>query len=208
MVAPASYRGERSAFDASLDLEVVRTLVTSLDPVRQAYRRGVIDRALAKRASTGVKIPDATLHDLRKAYLDHARAWSEAQGAGLQFPDLKDAYYDGDSWIVPIRSPSLPPTAWLQHRMWTSTAAASGSVDLILSPVAPTEEARLRRLEAQGCRLDVYSRSKGLQASLAVPEMRQGRGLDEVVLSYALQAMVDLVSRFVATSEASTSFGT
>ena len=68
LVAPSSYCGERSGYDVSVDLEKVATILRSPEPTRLAYRRGIIERALEKKASTGVRVPDTAMYRLKAAY--------------------------------------------------------------------------------------------------------------------------------------------
>ncbi len=193
LVAPASYRGERDGFDADIDLETVVTLVNSADPVRQAYRRGIIERALEKRRLTGVQVPDVALHDLKAAYLRHAKVWCAENGIALELPALKDSYYDGDAWIDHVRCPMLPSPAYLRHRLWTSMQARLGSVDLIVSPASQVDAERFRELSPEGAIVDTFSKGKGIKISLAVPEMRQGNGFDQAISEAALESMKRLI---------------
>ena len=69
LVAPAAYLAERKAYDADIDMEVVAELLNSPEPVRLAYRLGIIRRALEKKSSSGVQIPDPSMKTLKSEYL-------------------------------------------------------------------------------------------------------------------------------------------
>ncbi len=178
----------------SIDLETVATLIRSPDPVRLSYRRGIIERALTKKATTGVRVPDVKLYELKSAYLRYAREWCDLEDFDLAFPALRKSYYDGDSWIEPIRSRSLPTNVRLRHRLWTSTKDVSGLVDLIVSPATAREQERLGQSHPAGARLAPFSKGKGIQISFPVPEMRQSGGFDPVTAMKAFQAMRMLVT--------------
>lgn len=91
LVAPAAYRGERTLYDASVDLETVAELLWSSDPGRLAYRRGILGRALEKRATWGVKVPDVALHQMKSDYLDFVAHWCAAEGLTFSFPPFATA---------------------------------------------------------------------------------------------------------------------
>jgi hypothetical protein len=201
LVAPASYRGERDEFDASIDLENVASILRSPDPRRLNYRRGIIDRALAKKASTGVQIPDTSLHQLKSAYLKYALWWCAENEFTLEFPALRERYYDGDSWIEPIRTATLPAHVKLRHRLWTSNKAECGRVDLIISPASPFEQNGLKQCLVADLILEPYSKGKGIQISLQVPEIRQKSGLDVAATTKALLAMKFLVNWYLEKSK-------
>jgi hypothetical protein len=55
LVAPRGYVGERADYDAFVDLETVAELLRSDDAARLAFRRAIVQRALGKRAASGVK---------------------------------------------------------------------------------------------------------------------------------------------------------
>ena len=158
LVAPASYRGERGGFDDDIDPETIVTLVNSADTVRQAYRRGIIERALEKRRLSGVQVPDVALHGLRAAYLRHAKVWCAENGLALELPALKESYYDGDARIDHIGCSPLAFPAYLRHRLWTSMQAASGSADLVVWPASRAEADRFRRLVLVGAIVDTFSK--------------------------------------------------
>jgi hypothetical protein len=193
LVAPAAYRGERLLYDASVDFETVSELLRSSDAARLAYRRGIIQRALTKSASTGVKIPDHRLRELKEAYLLFAQHQCAIEGLPLTFPPLRSSYYDGDSWVAKVRHPSLPSHIWLRHRLWTSVRSACGQVDLIASPVGNAERRWiLERAPEEAIRSD-FSKGKGVQLSLVVREMRQDGGFNPTIGSEAISAMRTLV---------------
>jgi hypothetical protein len=197
LVAPSSYRGERTGYDVSVDLEKVALILRSPEPTRLAYRRGIIERALEKKASTGVQVPDMAMHRLKAAYLRHAADWCDAEGFTLAFPSLRESYYDGSSWIESIRSAALPANVFLRHRLWTTTKDARGLVDLIVSPASEIERTRLRQWHLAGSHLAPYSKGKGLQVSLDVPEMRQQLGFNAATATKAFTAMKSLVTWYL-----------
>ena len=197
LVAPSSYRGERSGYDASIDLEKVAMILRSPEPTRLAYRRGIIERALKKKAASGVQVPDEALHSLKAAYLRHAADWCDAEPFPLNFPALRESYYDGDSWIKPIQSTTLPANVFLRHRLWTSTKAACGLVDVIVSPATVIEQSLLRQNHAAGSLVEAFSKDKGIQVSFAVPEMRQKSGFDAATATIAFIAMKALVNWYL-----------
>ena len=197
LVAPAAYRGERPYYDKGVDLEKIALILDSPDPRRLVYRRAIIERALAKKASTGVRIPDVALYELRVAYIKFASKWCAEDGFMLEFPVLRESYYDGDSWIEPIRSAVLPVHVKLRHRLWTSLEAGRGRVDLIVSPDTMFEQNHLRERLPAGAVQEPYSNGKGIQVSFAVPEMRQTSGFDPAVTERALIAMKSLVKWYL-----------
>jgi len=190
LVAPANYTGERERFDAALDLEVIADLLEATDPTRLAYRQRIIRRAIAKKNASGVRVPDPSLRILRSQYLEFARVWCARQDVALTFPELRAAYYDGDSWIEPIRRPMMPSSIWLRHRLWTSFSNAAGRVDLVFSPIDQEQKARLRQMKPDEAIAEDYgSRKDGHQVSFCVSEMRQSRGFSETAAKEALEAM-------------------
>lgn len=193
LVAPASYRGERAGYDANVDLETIASIMSSPDPVRLAYRRAIIERALAKKITAGVRVPDVALYELKAAYFRYASGWLARENLDLQFPTLRESYYEGDSWIVPIRSTKLPDRVMLRHRLWTSTKAECGLVDLIVSPATMVEGNRLRQCHPAGSYLELYSNGKGVQVSFPVPELRQKTGFDPSIATKAFQSMRTLM---------------
>lgn len=196
LVAPTSYGGESRDYDHTVSLETVAELLDSPDPLRLSYRRDVIARALRKKASSGVKVADPAMHALRAAYLDHVRA-SRSQ-SHLTFPNLRNAYYDGDCWVEPIRAAPLPAHAWVRHRSWTSNKAMRGSVDLIVSPASDAERRWIEANAPTGAAVAPFSGDKGVQVSVAVAELRQTSGFAAEVADRALAAMDRLVDWYGA----------
>lgn len=194
LVAPASYRGERDRYDAFVSLETLAKLIASPDPARTTYRRAVIERALEKKASTGVQVPDPALHRLKAAYLDFAAVWCAREGLALAFPALRQSYYDGDGWVEGITHPALPSEVKLRHRFWTTSKEACGLVDLIVVPASQEDRRVIADHALEGARVAPYSKGKGLQVSLPVPELRQRAGFDERIAAQALAAMRKLVA--------------
>lgn len=196
LVAPKAYIGERSLYDAGVDLETVAGLLQSSDPVRLAYRQGIISRAVSKRAASGVRIPDLGLHQLKSDYLDFVAAWCAAEGLDLTFPTLRQSYYDGDSWIEPIRHPNLPAHVYLRHRLWVSVAGGPGQVDLIAKTADEVEQTRFKDAPPEGAIVAPFSKH-GVQVSLRLPQMRQSSGFDADVASKACEHMRELVTWYV-----------
>lgn len=201
LVAPAAYRGERPRYDGSVDLETVSELMTSIDPVRLAFRRAVIDRSLSKRASLGVKVPDQALHLLKSEYLERAAEWAASSGAAFSFPALRESYYDGDSWIEPIRHAHLPQHIKLRHRLWTSVRDENGQIDLIASPPESKDERRFLERAPAGATLTAYGKAGGIQLSIRTPEMSQRSGFNAATADRAFEAMADLVNWYLADNE-------
>lgn len=197
LVAPQAYIGERGAFDASIDLESVTAILSSPDPRRLEYRRGIINRALEKRRTTGVKIPDETLHLMKSEYLAFLAQWSAVEASTMTFPPLRRCYYDGDSWIEPIRDERLPPYVTLRHRLWTSVRARSGMIDLIAAPADESEQLRFFNAAPVGVSVTPFSNGKGVQVSLPLPEMRQAKGFDPTIAQEACRSMEALVQWYV-----------
>ena len=193
LVASAAYRGEWARFDASLDLESLAGLLRNAEPLRLAHRRGIIGRALAKRASTGVRVPDLTVHRLKADYLEAAAAWCVAEGFDLSFPALRESCYDGDSWIEPIRHPALPDRVHLRHRLGSTMKRNNGLVDLIVSPADAADRAGMEATAREGARVAPFSKGRGIQASLPVPAMSQATGFDPAAAEAAFGAMRRLV---------------
>jgi hypothetical protein len=198
LVAPAGYRGERDRYDGSVDLEIVATLLRSPDPLRLAYRRGIVERALRKKAASGVQNPDIALHRLKAEYLDRASEWCAAEGLDLCFPALRDTYYDGDAWIEPIRCPKFPTHVRLRHRLWTSGKDQLGLVDLIASPANESEQQRFREYPVAGGLISPFSKGKGIQVSIRVPEMRQSARFEPGIAFEAFETMRTLVTWYLA----------
>jgi len=197
LVAPAGYIGERKSYDASIDLELVETLIVSKDATRQDYRRSIIRRAIRKRTATGVKIPDEALHRMKLEYLEFAATWCVTKGIAFDFPLLRASYYDGDSWVEPIRDARLPAHVTLRHRLWTSVKESSGQVDIIASPADERERARFVENAPEGAIVSPFSKGRGVQVSLRLPEMRQASGFNRETTSAAFSAMSELVDWYL-----------
>lgn len=197
LVAPAAYRGERDLYDASLNLETVVGLLQSPDPRRLAYRRAIIERALTKSATSGVKIPDVALHGLKSEYLSHVAAWCQREAFPLQLPSLRESYYDGDSWIEPVRHPSLPEHVNLRHRLWTSVKDTQGQIDLIVTRAEDVERSRFYESAPEGAITTPFSKGKGVQISFRLPEMRQGSAFSSVIADDACRKMQALITWYV-----------
>ena len=194
LVAPATYRGERDRYDGSVDLETVAALLRSTEPKRLAFRRAILGRALEKRASTGVRLPDERLHALRAAYTAFAADWCAHEGVPLEFPALRSQYWEGDTWIEYVRHPDLPPNVKLRHRMWSTAVRTTGHVDLIASPAGDADRQRFTEAPPPGATPAPFSGGKGVQISIPIAEMRQGEGFDPVTAAAALGHMRELVA--------------
>ena len=180
-------------YDAKLNLEAAAGLLSSADPALLAYRRGIIERALEKRFSSGVKIPDVALHRLKADYLAHVSEWCRAEDYSLAFPTLRPSYFDGDSWFDRVRHTSLPDHVVLRHRLWTSVKDKCGLVDLIVTHVEDAERQNLDERAPQGAVVAPFSKGRGAQISIPVPEMRQSSGFDPDVADEACRQMHTLV---------------
>lgn len=192
LVAPAGYQGEREKFDASTSLEAIRGIISSSDDRRLEHRRGIIDRALQKRVSNGVKVADPLLHELKRQYLLYLNTQNKIAGMGFKFPDLREKYYDGDSWIEKISNRSLPSHVKIRHRLWTSAKAQTGMVDLIASPADEAERQRFLESAPAWAKSGVFSKGKGVLISVEVPEMKQASGFDKNIADQALKIMTGL----------------
>lgn len=197
LVAPAGYTRERKNYDAGIDLEAVAALIASQDTRRQDYRRSIIHRAIQKRTATGVKIADEALHRMKSEYLEFAATWCVTKGIAFDFPLLRTSYYDGDSWVEPIRDARLPAHVTLRHRLWTSVKEPGGQVDIIASPADERERARFVENAPEGAIVSPFSRGRGVQVSLRLPEMRQASGFNRETTSAAFSAMSELVDWYL-----------
>ena len=198
LVAPASYRGERDEYDASIDLEVVSTLLRSVDVDRLAYRRGIIARAIQKKASSGVRVPDQLLHGLKATYLEYMQDWSKRTGIPLTLPTIRESYYDGDSWVEHISHTAFPPHIELRYRMWTSVKTAYGLVDLIATRASDAERLAFAESGLEGATVSSFSKGKGVTLSLPVPEMRQTDGFDAETARQSAEAIRKLLEWYLA----------
>ena len=178
LVAPAAYQGERKRYDTSIDLEHVVDLLDNPDPVRLAFRQGILRRAVERARSTGVQVPDADVHAFKAQHLDYLARLGRSLGLALQLPDLKVAYYDGDAWIENIREASLPPDIRLRHRCWMTVRRTNGSVDLIVYRPDERTHILLQDVAPEAAKVAPFSKGKGWQISLSVPEMRPGPTYD------------------------------
>ncbi len=160
LVAPAAYRGERDQYEASVDLEEVAEMIDSPDPLRRDYRRNIIKRALEKKERIGVQNPDPVLHRIHADYRDWVKERHRVSGHPYEFPRLEKEYHDKDVWIDKIRHPDFPNHIWLRHRFWTSQKAATGMVDLIISPATAVLREHLHAAAPQEAIISTYGRKK------------------------------------------------
>jgi len=199
LVAPESYRGERNLYDADIDLEKVRDLLGSCDERRLKHRRGIIDRALKKKATSGVQNPSLEVYRLKEAYLGYATEWCEGARFVMQFPLLRKDYHDNDAWIEHIRHKDLPSHVELRHRLWNSIKEETGWVDLIANPVDESERRLFRDMKPEWAIVNDYGRKKkGIQVSKTVPEMSQHSEFDQEAASEAIRVMKKFVEWYIA----------
>ncbi len=196
LVAPRRYVGERGKFMASVDLETVADLLHNADPRRLAFKRAILARAVAKQQKSGVAVPDAATLAFKRRHLEVLARLGA--GLDLTLPALRPAYYDNDSWIDRIRSPGLPHDAVLRHRCWLGIARKPGCVDLILLRPDPEVGALLERHRPPDARVARFSKAKGWQVSLEVPEMRPDTPYSEGDAAQAVAAMGRLIDWFRA----------
>ena len=194
LVAPASYRGEREAFDLNVDLEQVAEAMRNPDARRLACRRGISERALRKKATSGVRIPDAQVYALKRDYLAHMAALCARRGVPFAFPVLAAEYYDGSSWVERIRHPELQEGIELRHRLWTTLKDPAGAVDLIVRNPSEAERRLFREAPPEGVTHAPFSKGRGDLVSMRLPEMRAAAGFDPVIGDTAFDAMVTLVN--------------
>ena len=210
LVAPGSYRGERYSYDATVELETISQFLDSPDSartrIRREYRRTIIERALEKKAKSGVQNPDIALHRLHSDYLEWMNEQCRREGLQCQFPALREAY-NQESWVDPIRNQTFPGHVRLRHRLWTDRTGRTGLIDLIIdSDLASNEVERLEALKPEWATVGKFGkkRTKGLpgtQISVKVPEMRQSKGFHEASAAEAFEAMKLLTAFFHEWSE-------
>lgn len=199
LVAPSQYQGEAEKFDARVTLEDIHDILASPSPERLAYRRAILKRAIDKIATTGVRVPDPGVHAFKAAYLEFASDWCARQRVPMTFPPLRDAYYDGDSWIERIGHASLPQGVFLRHRCWTTLKNPRGQVDLIQRQADAAERDAFAAALPEGVEVTGYSSGRGVQASIPVAEMRATEGFDAAICADALAKAVVLVDWYVTT---------
>ena len=199
LVAPRSYLGERDMYDKSVNLETVAEMLDSPNLRRREYRRGIIARALKKKEASGVQVPDHAMHKLHSDYLASTERWLSTSGCRLQFPELKNKYYDKDSWVDKIRHPDFPVHVRLRHRLWTTEQALqTGKVDLIVSPASSGEREWLNAGAPEEFIEDSFgSQKQGILFSLPVLEMRQSTGFCEAAAKEAFDALDRLTVWFL-----------
>ncbi len=194
LVAPSAYHGERGRFDASIDLEIVSSLLDCKEPKRLAYRRAIIARALRKSNASGVQVPDPILHQLKSDYFAFAKTFCVEHNLPLSFPPLAPSYYDGSSWVEQIRDPRLPARFMLRHRLWTrNDGKTPGQVDLISNPASISDRTRFAKHGLVDAISSPYSNDRGVQLSIRVPQMRQSTGFSPTTAHMALMTMTTLV---------------
>lgn len=196
VVAPRAWRGDTNGYDAHLPLEELSGLLGSPNPARLNWRRAIVDRAMQKHRTTGVRAPDARMLAFKTAYLKTANDWASRNRVPFVFPVLKTAYYDGDSWVEPILHPALSQRCKLRHRCWTSVRTGTGLVDLIVLGAAPEEAANLTGRRPDGAIMSPFSGGKGILISMLVGELRPTSKFNVESVEEALHMMLGLVDWF------------
>jgi len=190
VVAPEAWKGDKELYDAHLPLERLGEILQSSSPARLDWRKSIIERALNKHRSTGVMSPDTVVMAFKVSYLTKAGEWARDKGVPLTFPPLRTAYYDGDSWIEPIRRADLPDHCSLRHRCWTSVRKSLGLVDLIVRDAELVGSGTLEQGLPDGATTSVFSSGKGIVVSLPVDEMRpSSSSFRDDILADALRSM-------------------
>lgn len=192
LVAPSTYQGERCEYDDAVDLESVKEMLGSSDPARLLYRRGIIERALKKKASDTT--PDPAMHRLRSNYSQWFENHCGKEGLQCRFPPLNSTYGGQNSWVEQFRAAGFPDHVWLRHRLWTRAGDPAGMVDLIIDrDVTQDEREQLETLKPVGAIIDKYGTRTngptGIQVSIKVQEMRQSKGFHEACAAEAFEAM-------------------
>jgi hypothetical protein len=198
VVAPEAWKGDKEFYDAHLPLEKLGELLQASSQTRLDWRKAIIERALNKYRSTGVKSPDTVVMAFKVSYLTKAGEWARDNDIPLSFPPLRSAYFDGDSWIEPIRSADLPDHCSLRHRCWTSVRKSSGLVDLIVRDAELIGSAALEQGLPDGATTSVFSSGKGIVVSLPVDEMRPSSSFRDDILEDALRSMSRLADWYCA----------
>lgn len=189
VVAPEAWKGDKESYDAHLPLEKLRDLLRSSSPTRLRWRRAIIERALHKYRTTGVKVPDPGVMEFKAAYLTKAGEWARENSVPLSFPELRSAYYDGDSWVEPIRHGHLPDHCSLRHRCWTSVRKSQGLIDLIVRDLDLMISPLLEQSLPYGATISLFSKGKGVVVSLSTDEMRPASTFCHDSLVNALKKM-------------------
>lgn len=197
LCAPASYQGEREEYDAFIDLLTASQIMRSESPARLAHRRGIVERALQKKASQGVRNPDPLVRDLRAAYLDYMAERFASDESAPSFPPLRSEYHEGDAWIENIRSPALPDCAILRHRLAVNARDNHGAVDLIYASIDDDTQQLIRAAAPDWAEVNQYpihtSTPKGVMLSVHVPKLDQRTGFVEQSAASAEDAMRNLL---------------
>lgn len=196
VVAPMAWRGDRDGYDAHLALEDLCGILSSPDPARLKWRQAIVERALNKHRTTGVKVPDARTLAFKASYLKKATEWVSENHVPFGFPALRTAYYDGDSWIEPILHPALPQRCKLRHRCWTSVRTSNGMVDLIVLGATSEKAAAFKANLPDGAIISSFSGGKGTMISMPVQELRPTSDFNFGAVEEALYQMRTLVEWF------------
>ena len=106
LVAPESYVGERSGFQAFVSLESISDLICSAEPVRAEFRRRKLTEAIAKKNATGVQIIDPVMTSFRAAYHLYLEDFNARHGTNF-WTNSPRPTYDGDTWVI-LKSDALP----------------------------------------------------------------------------------------------------
>jgi hypothetical protein len=152
LVAPESYVGEKDRFDAFISLERVKEWICFGDPARAHFRRGKIEAAIAKKAATGVQIPDPGMREFRYGYYRLIEELNRLWGTDLYMDPPKSAHSAGDTWFI-VRSHSLPDWCRLRHKIRTDLKARMGKVELAFPNTDFSRVGALEDLLPAGMRL-------------------------------------------------------
>ena len=182
LVAPAAYRGESNLFDGRVALEEVAEILQNPCSERLAHRRAILRRAISKKQSSGVQVPDAGVRELRAIYFGLA----SSQLPDHRFPALRSEYYDGDAWIEPILHSSMPTGWFIRHRLWTGMSDLVGRVDLITKRDRDGIRDVLASAPFPDAEVDNYSK-KGAQLTVRVPEIRPAGDRNVERIQHALK---------------------
>ena len=143
------------------------------------------------------------MYELRAAYLACAGEWCAKTGVLFEFPLLRAAYYDGDSWVWPIRHPILPDNIVIRHRLWTiqdhtAENAGQGQVDMIFRDPSPQLKKLVTMLARDEMVLTNFgAKNVGVQVSYLVPEIRQLDNFNPKACHKAMEQALVLLSWYL-----------
>jgi hypothetical protein len=113
LVAPESYRGSQHGFQHFVSLETVRAWLSDSDMQRLAFRRGVIDKALKKKANSGVKVVDQAMTRFRLEHFEFVEIYNSLYGSSFRPPKPRPTY-DDDNWFE-MTEDGLPSICDVRH---------------------------------------------------------------------------------------------